>query len=96
MSLQKIKLPEKLNQSKSKPVLGSKKKISRKCKLMLIMGTSGVVYPAADVPYLAHSSGAKIVEINIDDTPFTSSISDFFFRESASKVLPRILEHVGT
>jgi NAD-dependent deacetylase len=69
---------------------------AKKCKVMLIMGTSGVVYPAADLPYLAHSSGAKVVEINIDDTPFTSSISDFVFRQNASIVLPKILEHVGT
>jgi NAD-dependent deacetylase len=69
---------------------------AKKCKVMLIMGTSGVVYPAADVPYLAHSSGAKIVEINMDDTPFASSISDFFFKENASDVLPKILEQVGS
>ncbi len=69
---------------------------ARQCKVMLIMGTSGVVYPAADVPYLAHQSGAKIVEINMDDTPFTSSISDFFFKENASDALPKILEHIGT
>jgi NAD-dependent deacetylase len=67
---------------------------AKQCKVMLVMGTSGVVYPAADVPYLAHSSGAKVVEINMDLTPFTSSISDFFFKESASDVLPRILEQV--
>jgi NAD-dependent deacetylase len=69
---------------------------ARQCKVMLIMGTSGVVYPAADVPYLAHSNGAKIVEITMDDTPFTSSISDFVFKENASDVLPKILEQVGT
>jgi NAD-dependent deacetylase len=69
---------------------------ARQCKVMLIMGTSGVVYPAADLPYLAHSNGAKIVEVNIDDTPFTSSISDFFFRESASNAMPKILELIGT
>ncbi len=69
---------------------------AKKCNVMLILGTSGVVYPAADLPHLAHSNGAKIVEINIDDTPFTTSISDFFFKENASDVLPKILEHIGT
>jgi NAD-dependent protein deacetylase/lipoamidase len=68
---------------------------AKKCNVMFILGTSGVVYPAADLPYLAHSNGAKIVEINIDDTPFTTSISDFFFKENASDVLPKILEHMG-
>ena len=69
---------------------------ARKCKLMFVMGTSGVVYPAADLPYLAHSGGARVVEINMEETPFTSSISHFFFKESASEVLPKILEYIGT
>ena len=69
---------------------------ARKCKVMIIIGTSGVVYPAAEIPYIAHSNNAKIVEINIDSTPFTSSISDYFFEGSASDVLPRILDRMGT
>ena len=52
---------------------------ANKCKVMLIIGTSGVVYPAAEVPYIAKSKGATIVEINIEPTPFTSSITDYFF-----------------
>ncbi len=67
---------------------------ARKCKAMLIIGTSGVVYPAADLPYLAHSNGAKIIEINMDPTPFTSSITDLFFGSGASESLPSILEHL--
>ena len=69
---------------------------ARNCKLMLIIGTSGVVYPAADLPYLAHSGGAKVVEINLEPSPFTSSITDIFFKGGASEVLPRIVEHLGT
>jgi NAD-dependent deacetylase len=69
---------------------------ARQCKVMLIIGTSGAVYPAADLPHLAHSSGAKVVEINLDPTPFTSSVADFFFQGGASEVLPRILEHLRT
>jgi NAD-dependent deacetylase len=69
---------------------------AKKCNVMLIIATSGVVFPAADLPVLAHSNGAKIVEINLEETPFTSSISDFFFRDSASNVLPRILDLIGT
>jgi NAD-dependent deacetylase len=69
---------------------------ARRCKVMFVIGTSGVVYPAADLPFLAKSSGATIVEINLEETPFTSSISNFFFAGSASTVLPAILELIGT
>jgi len=63
-----------------------------KCKVMFIIGTSGVVYPAAEIPYASKSNGATIVEINPESTPFTSSISDYFFKGTASDVLPKILE----
>lgn len=65
---------------------------ANKCKVMLIIGTSGVVYPAAEIPYTSKSIGATIVEINPENTPFTPSISDYFFKGAASDVLPKILE----
>jgi NAD-dependent deacetylase len=67
---------------------------ANKCRVMFIIGTSGVVYPAAEIPYIAKSKGATIVEINIESTPFTSSITDYFFTGTASQVLPKILEHL--
>lgn len=61
------------------------------CGLMFIIGTSGLVYPAAEIPYMAKSKGAVIVEINVSSTPFTTSITDYFFEGTASQVLPKIL-----
>ncbi|MCX8021858.1 MAG: NAD-dependent deacylase [Syntrophorhabdaceae bacterium] len=65
---------------------------AERCKVMLIIGTSGVVYPAANIPYIAKSKGAKIVEINIEETPFTSSITDYFLKGNASSILPIITD----
>ena len=65
-----------------------------KCRVMLIVGTSGVVYPAAHIPYISKSKGALVVEVNLSETPFTSSITDFFLKGSASEVLPQILAHL--
>jgi NAD-dependent deacetylase len=64
---------------------------AKSCAIMLIIGTSGAVYPAADLPYMASSNGAEVVEINVAATPFTSSISTHYFEGSASIVLPAIL-----
>lgn len=64
---------------------------ANKCKVMFIIGTSGVVYPAADIPYMAKSKGAAIVEINLEETPFTSAITDYFLKGTASDILPEIL-----
>jgi len=64
------------------------------CNTLLIIGTSGVVYPAAQIPFTAKSQGATIIEINMEDTPFTSEITDYFLKGSASEILPKILEHI--
>ena len=65
------------------------------CKIMMIIGTSGVVYPAAEIPFLAASRGAVVIEINVSSTPFTTSISRYFLDGSASQVLPEILDELG-
>jgi NAD-dependent deacetylase len=65
------------------------------CRIMMIIGTSGVVYPAAEIPFLAASKGAAVVEINLEPTPFTSSITDYFLLGKASDILPVIIDMLG-
>ena len=65
------------------------------CKIMLIIGTSGVVYPAADIPFMASRMGAKIVEINVSPTPFTSAITHHFLGGGASEAMAAILDDLG-
>jgi NAD-dependent deacetylase len=65
------------------------------CGVMIIVGTSGAVYPAADIPFMARMRGAAIVEINVSPTPFTSSVTNCFLEGSASAILPRILNELG-
>lgn len=42
------------------------------CDLLVSVGTSGVVYPAADLPRIAMANGATSVEINLEDTPVSA------------------------
>ncbi|MCX7857360.1 MAG: NAD-dependent deacylase [Deltaproteobacteria bacterium] len=65
---------------------------AKNCNVMFIIGTSGVVYPAAEIPYISKSHGAIIVEFNVERTPFTNSITDYFFAGSASSFLPEIVK----
>lgn len=64
---------------------------SATCKLMLVIGTSAVVQPAASLPALAQQNGAKIVEINIERA---FSGADFVVAEKAGVGLSRILEKI--
>ncbi len=59
------------------------------CDLLVSVGTSGVVYPAADLPRLARQSGATLAEINLEDTA-VSSWYPHRFRGSASEILKRL------
>ena len=44
---------------------------ARGCDLLLSVGTSGLVYPAAALPYEALRAGATVAEINPGQTPLT-------------------------
>jgi len=61
------------------------------CDLMLVVGTSAVVQPAAMIPVIAKDNGAKIVEINPERTPLTDDISDYLIMGEAGEVMNRIV-----
>jgi len=61
--------------------------------VVIVVGTSGVVYPAAYLHKLAKESGAAVVEINVEESAITP-IADVFIRGKAGEVLPRLAEEV--
>ena len=63
---------------------------ARSCDLLLSVGTSGLVYPAASLPYEALERGATVVEINPEATPLSAS-AGFSLRGRAGEVLPRLV-----
>lgn len=63
---------------------------ARDCILMLVVGTSGLVHPAAGLPALARRSGATVVEINPERTALSDGV-DFSWRAKAALALPALL-----
>ena len=61
------------------------------CKVMLVIGTSAVVQPAASLPYSARESGAKIIEINIEKA---FPAANYFIQEKAGVALLRIVQEI--
>jgi NAD-dependent deacetylase len=59
------------------------------CDLLVSVGTSAVVYPAADLPHIAAENGAVTVEVNLEDTPL-SGLYQHRPRGKASEVLARM------
>ncbi len=60
------------------------------CEAILVVGTSGMVYPAAAFPEVARAGGARVIEVNPERTPLTP-LADVFVPGGARDVLPRIV-----
>lgn len=58
--------------------------------LVLVIGTSALVQPAAQLPYQALQAGAVVVEVNPEETPFSADAS-FSLRGPSGKILPALL-----
>jgi len=64
------------------------------CDLMLVIGTSGEVVPAAQMPSIAKSAGAKIVEINLSRTPLTDRVADYSVYGRAGDILEAMVTKI--
>jgi NAD-dependent deacetylase len=62
---------------------------ARAAQLVLVVGTSSLVYPAAGLPAIASRNGAVIVEINPDETPLSAE-ADIVLRGLSGIVLPEL------
>jgi NAD-dependent deacetylase len=62
----------------------------RRAEVVLVIGTSSVVYPAAGLIPLAQAAGAKVIEVNPEETVFSGEI-DCCLRGKAGEILPALL-----
>ena len=62
---------------------------SQECDVFIVVGSSLVVQPAAQLPVVAKQNGALLIIINIGETPL-ENLADFVFDESASVLLPQL------
>lgn len=63
----------------------------RAAEVLLVAGTSAVVYPAAGLVPLARSAGAKVIEVNLEQTPLSAS-ADCSLRGKAGEILPDLIQ----
>jgi len=65
-----------------------------RAELVLVVGTSSIVYPAASLPLIAREAGAYVVEINPERTALTLD-TDEHLAGPAGMVLPALLAAAG-
>jgi NAD-dependent deacetylase len=75
-------------------VLGQAVADSDACDVMLIVGTSGVVQPAASLPYHAWNARARIVEVNPEASELTD-LAHVHLAGPAGEMLPQVLAIIG-
>jgi len=66
---------------------------ARRADAIIVVGTSGVVYPAGIIPHVVKNSGGTVIEVNIAESGITE-IADIFLKGAAGKVLPELVLEV--
>lgn len=62
-----------------------------KCDYMLLVGTSGTVYPAAGFPTVVKRRGGSLIEVNLYETSLTY-MCDAVLRGSSGEALPLLVQ----
>ncbi len=66
-----------------------------KADVMLVIGTTGIVYPAALIPMEAKKQGATVIEVNLEPSAYTTEgITDIFLQGKATEVMQRLLDEI--
>jgi NAD-dependent deacetylase len=67
--------------------LRESERIGYEADVMLVVGTTGLVYPAAQIPRTARLQGAFIIEINPEPSEYTGSVTDLYLPGTAEEVM---------
>ena len=63
-------------------------------EVMLVVGTSGLVYPASQLPLIAGQAGATVIDVNPEPGPI-SEIADLFLQGKSGEILPALVRVVA-
>ncbi|OQY60660.1 MAG: RNA polymerase subunit sigma [Desulfobacteraceae bacterium 4572_88] len=74
--------------------LNRSKQLAAQCDVMLVVGTSATVHPAAYMPVIAKQSGAKVIEMNMERTHLTSETSDYLLKGGAGEIMNDLFSEI--
>lgn len=69
-------------------------RLAERCDAMLVVGTSGMVWPAAELPFVAARAGARVIEVNPTPSEITR-VADVFLQGPAGEALPALLRRLA-
>ncbi len=68
--------------------------LAKKSDVCLIVGTGGEVMPAGRIPYVVKNAGGRIIEINLYETQYSYTTSDYYLEGKAGTMVPKLLDLV--
>jgi NAD-dependent deacetylase len=74
--------------------IGEAVRLASECDVMLVVGSSLAVRPAADIPLLAVRQGAPLLIVNDEPTPL-DELATLVLRGRAGEILPEIQQLAG-
>jgi NAD-dependent deacetylase len=63
---------------------------AEKADVAIVIGSTGEVMPAAQMPFIAKQNGATIIEVNTEPSKFTYAITDFYLEGKATEVMEKL------
>jgi NAD-dependent protein deacetylase/lipoamidase len=71
-------------------ILGAAWRAAARCEVMLVVGTSAVVQPAAGLASVARQAGAFVIEVNLEQTPNSPEVHISLLGQ-AGEILPELV-----
>ncbi|MBE9491256.1 MAG: RNA polymerase subunit sigma, partial [Bacteroidetes bacterium] len=65
---------------------------ANKSEVCLVIGTTGEVMPACQIPIIAKQNNAKIIEVNVKPSNFTHTITDIYLEGKAQEIMDRLYQ----
>ncbi|HDS15207.1 MAG TPA: NAD-dependent protein deacylase [Proteobacteria bacterium] len=75
-----------------RPALLEATAAAEQARVMLVVGTSANVHPAAEMPVLTKKAGGRVIEINLEPTPLSGRVADLTILGPAAIGLSEIMQ----
>lgn len=68
--------------------------LAKQSEVCLIVGTGGQVMPAGRIPYIVKNRGGIVIEVNLYDSDYSYSTSDYYLQGKAGEMVPKLVRAV--
>ncbi|MFM9925661.1 Sir2 family NAD-dependent protein deacetylase [Variovorax sp. H27-G14] len=68
---------------------------AQECDVFMVVGSTTIVYPAAELPQTALSHGARLVTLNMEPLPHLDEAASVVLRGASEELLPKLLAGLG-